>query len=279
MKVQKPVFGEITQGTLFNCAIADRYGAKRVHGLAITARCDIANDKFPVLNYLPVVTLMDWMHCDGFEILFANALKSQRGNFDGILKQAEVAVSLLAAVSRQKVVSSFFFGEDVTKKRQKLASKVREKANSLDRLETLDTDDTKDRNWFLDTYGKEASALVKELVQHKVPSFYFLPSVTDENENDGHVILLRECAFLPRRIARDVANGVDRPMASGSDLESHLSFQFDNFAMPVGQIPSPDIEHIMQTYSYMFGRIGLENYAADFISNVCARKFVLEETA
>ncbi|WP_341863276.1 hypothetical protein [Gymnodinialimonas sp. 57CJ19] len=274
MKVQKPVFGEITQGTLFNCAIADRYRGKRVHGLGITARCDIANDKYPVLNYLPVVTLFDWMHCDGFEILFGNALKSQRGSFEGTLKQAGVATSVLASIPRQEVVSSFFDDENASRQQKKLAGKAHEQANRLDALEALSADSSKDRNWFLDTYEKEASALVKELVQHKVPSFYFIPSVTDENENDGHVILLRESAFLPRSIAKEVANGVDRPEKNDSELGIHLSFEFDDFAMPVGQVPSPNIEHILQTFSYMFGRIGLENYTADFISDVCGRKFV-----
>ena len=279
MIIKRPILGEVTQGTLFNCAVADRYQGKRVWGLAITARCDIANDKYPVLNYLPVATLLDWMHCDGLEILFGNALKSSRGNFANTLKQAGVALSVLESIPRQDVVSSFFYGEKTNRTQKKLAPKAKEQADRLDRLDALNFEDPGDRNWFLDDCQKEASALVKELVLNKVPSFYFLPSVTDANENEGYVILLRESAFLPRRIAKEVANGVDRPALSGSELEVHLSFTYDDFAMPVGQIPSPNIEHVLQTFSYMFGRIGLENYTADFISDVCAKKFVTEETA
>lgn len=279
MIIKRPILGEVTQGTLFNCAVADRYQGKSVWGLAITARCDIANDKYPVLNYLPVVTLLDWMHCDGLEILYGNALKSARGSFESTLKQAGVALSVLASISRQEVVTSFFDADDVGKAQKKLATKAHEQADRLDRLDALNTEATEDRNQFLYTYQKEASVLVKDLMENKVPSFYFLPSVTDANENEGYVVLLRESAFLPRRIAKEVANGVDRPSSSGSELEVHLSFAQDDFAMPVGQVPSPNIEHILQTFSYMFGRIGLENYPADFISSVCTQKFVKEETA
>ncbi|MBD8893514.1 hypothetical protein [Roseibium litorale] len=277
--IQKPVLGEITQGTLFTCAIADRYADKRVHGLAITARCDIANNKYPVLNYLPVVTLLDWLHCDGIEILIENSRKNQSGSFDTILKQASIATSVLETIPRQTVVTSFFDDTNATKTRKKLAARAHELADQLDRLEALDLDCVKDRNWFLSAHQKEVSALIKELINNKVSSFYYLPSVTDENENEGYVVLLRESAFLPRRIAKEVANGLDRPVSSNSWLDSHLSFAHDDFAMPVGRIPSPNIEHILQTFSYMFGRIGLEDYSSDFVSDVCARNFLKEETA
>ena len=224
MIIKRPILGEVTQGTLFNCAVADRYQGKRVWGLAITARCDIANDKYPVLNYLPVVTLLDWMHCDGLEILFGNALKSSRGNFANTLKQAGVALSVLESIPRQDVVSSFFYGEKTNRMQKKLAPKAKEQADRLDRLDALNFEDPGDRNWFLDNCQKEASALVKELVLNKVPSFYFLPSVTDANENEGYVILLRESAFLPRRIAKEVANGVDElcPKVGDAVIRRHV---------------------------------------------------------
>lgn len=279
MKIGKPVLGTITQGTLFNCAIADRYRGKRVHGLAITARCDVANDKYPVLNYLPVVTLTDWMHCDGSEILLANALKVSKGKFESTLKQAEVAVSVLASIPRQEVVASFFQADDSTKVQKKLAASAQEQASRLDQLEALKLEDTADLNWFIETYRKEVSTLVRELINNKVPSFYYLPSVTEENENVGYVILLRESAFLPRQIAKEVACGVDRPVIKNSVLEVNLSFLHDDFAMPVGQIPSPHIEHILQTFSYMFGRIGLQDYDESLVSEICSRNFMRTEIA
>jgi hypothetical protein len=273
MKVLRPKIGEITQGTIFNCATADRYRGKKVHGLAITARCDVANDKYPVLNYLPIVTLFDWMHCDGVEILLANAIKSATGSFASILKQADIATSVLTAVSRQEVVRSFFDMADATPARKKLSGKAHEQADLLDRLEAVDLGEVEDRNWFLRSFKKECGSLVKDLITNKVLSFYYLPSVTDSNDGNGYVILLRESAFLPRSVAKEVAGGVERPVNGNSPLTAHLSFDEDDFAMPVGKVPSPHIEHVLQTFSYMFGRIGLEDYAPDFIAKVCEMEF------
>lgn len=248
-----------------------------MHGLAITARCDVANDKYPVLNYLPVVKLIDWLHCDGIEILLGNALKSSRGNFEGTLKQAGVAVSVLASVSRQDVVTSFFDCAGESKARRKLSGTAHEQADRLDRLEAVDLDDLDNRNWFLSAYKKEVETIVKSLITNNLPSFYYLPSVTDDNENDGYVVLLRESAFLPRKIAKNIARGVDKPTSAGSELGVYLSFECDDFAMPVGKMPSPNIEHVLQTFSYMFGRIGLEDYDDEFISNVCTRTLMIVE--
>jgi hypothetical protein len=277
MKVLRPRLGEITQGTIFNCAVADRYSSAKAYGLAITARCDIANDKFPVLNYLPVVSLFDWMHCDGLEILLANGKKAANGSFENILKQADVAPSVLIAIPRQEVVASFFDGESAKAAHKKLSTRAHELADLLDRLDAIDLNKVDDRNWLLGRFKKEGSTLVKDLMTNKVPSFYYLPSVTDQNEGEGYVVLLRESAFLPRNVAKQVADGVDKPSVPQLLLEAHLSFKHDDFAMPVGRIPSPQIEHILQTFSYMFGRIGLDDYDPEFIAGVSERDFEIRE--
>ena len=277
MKIRKPFHGEITQGTLFNCAIADRYRDKQVHGLAITARCDIANDKYPVLNYLPVVTLVDWIHCDGIEILLKNVLRSTQGSFENTLKQSGVAVSVLTSVSRKQVVTSFFDGEDVRKTQKKNAKTAHDQADRLDRLDTLNLSTCVDRNWLLNVYDKEVGDLVKNLVNNKIASYYFLPNVTEDDDKEGHVVLLRESAFLPRRIASAIANGVERPISKNAEIESYLSFKFDDFAMPVGIIPSPNIEHLLQTFSHLFGRIGVDSPDDKTVFDFSTRKFLKVE--
>jgi hypothetical protein len=54
-QILKPTLGLLSQGTIFSCASAEDYPDCLVHGLVITARCDIAQSKVPIFNYLPVV--------------------------------------------------------------------------------------------------------------------------------------------------------------------------------------------------------------------------------
>jgi hypothetical protein len=272
MKIHKPLFNTITQGTIFSCAKADRYIGKLVHGLAITARCDIAKDKH-VLNYLPVVTLHDWLHCDGLEILFANSLKSAQSDFNGLLRNAQISISVLDSVPRKTVVESFFDSEDALKPQKKQSAMAHKISDLLYKLEAFVFENQDDRDWFLNAHKLQVSALLKDLIDNKVPSFYFLPSATEDNENNGCVVLLRESSILPRQLAKEVASGIEQK-SGVPNIDLHLSFAIDDFAQPVGQVPSPNIEHILQTFSYMFGRIGLENYSSNFSSEVCNRNFV-----
>jgi len=38
---------------------------------------------------------------------------------------------------------------------------------------------------------------------------------------------------------------------------TYIDFTLTDFAMPIGEIVSPYVEHLLQTFSHLFGRIGL----------------------
>ena len=77
--ISAPKLGFLTQGTLFTCAAAEDYGGCNVHGLVITARCDVAQNKAAVFNYLPVVSLDDWVPPQqGFERWLTLVTDSQK---------------------------------------------------------------------------------------------------------------------------------------------------------------------------------------------------------
>lgn len=52
MVVKEPLLGQLNQGSIFSCGQAERYPGCSVGGVVLTARCDLAQDKFNVLNGL-----------------------------------------------------------------------------------------------------------------------------------------------------------------------------------------------------------------------------------
>lgn len=108
VQIIRPLLGRLTQGCLFTCARAENYGHCRVYGLVITARCDVEQDKYPILNYLPVVSLDDWLLVDGFDILHARLDAEADGGLKGCMKEGGVAESILFSMSPSDIQAAFF---------------------------------------------------------------------------------------------------------------------------------------------------------------------------
>jgi hypothetical protein len=270
MIILPPEIGTITQGTIFCCASAERYQGARVFGIAITARCDVANDKFPVLNFVPAVLLSDWFHRDGWEIIHSRSTKSAESSFLNALRQQEISEGLLYSMSPREVYNAFFTGEGAPPPARKAAPRVIGIVEELEMLSGLKISSLEHRNQLLEKYKKTSSQIIQELVEHKISGYYYLPPIPGES-NEPLVALLRESSFLPRNIAKAVAAGTDQERAPGSFRGgAGLDFSVDTFAMPVGQLISPNIEHLMQTYSHMFGRIGIANTSREVMESLCA---------
>src|SRR4051812_2826386 len=103
-----PKLGSLTQGTIFSCARAEDYDGCRVHGLVITARCDIAQSKVPVFNYLPIVTLDDWIHRDGRSILCDRLRRSVIGQMKRVLRSCGHAESILQTELPRAILTALF---------------------------------------------------------------------------------------------------------------------------------------------------------------------------
>src|SRR5687767_12791788 len=106
--VRLPVRGELTQGAIFSAALAEDYDQCAVWGLVITARCDIANDKAPVWNYLPVVRLEDWLHRDGRSLLVERVHSDQRSKLKSLLRESGFSPSILDTEAPEHIVQRLF---------------------------------------------------------------------------------------------------------------------------------------------------------------------------
>lgn len=261
--------GALTQGTIFSCAQAERYPLYPVFGLTITARCDIANEKFPVLNYLPVVELDSWMKVDGADLVQETLYAQLRGSFVSILKQCDIATSVLLSVEPNEIVRQFFEIEDASKAAKKNAERARQIADGLHLISSEDPATPK--NELVDSEEKKIIAqTIKNLVQNKNQNFYFLPQIEHNGDNNGYVVLLREVAHISKEASSLIAKGVSN-LEWPCKEKKEVSFSHSEFAMPVGQIPSPQLEHLMQCFSFLFGRIGIDDIAESYIADATAR--------
>lgn len=54
--------------------------------------------------------------------------------------------------------------------------------------------------------------------------------------------------------------------------KGRLNILENDIAMPISMLNSPNMEHLMQTFSNLFGRIGISNIPNDYVQELCRRQ-------
>ncbi|MDQ0470267.1 hypothetical protein [Labrys wisconsinensis] len=264
--ITKAAIGPLTQGTIFSCALAEDYVDCVVHGLIITARCDVTNDKVDVYNYIPIVKFDDWLVREGVRALAGRTSRSAMGEMRNTLTQLGLAASILTTTPHNEVFRIIFDADDAS---SKISSKREQFVKHARRYEAAGkcmqpVPPIAAANALLTLEKAEAGKLVKELCSNAIAEAYYLPGVGPQEERAGYVALLREIRHIPRGLAKAVANGLDRPsyaalQATDSRCGDRLYIPDDDFAWPTGLLQSPFIEHLMQRLTLLFSRIGVSD--------------------
>lgn len=269
------IYGTITQGTVFSCAQAPRYAGCEVHGLTITARCDVAQQKYPVLNYLPLVKLKDWLRRDGLDILVEQEKRQQDGNLKAMLRQANLSDALATVITLEEIEKTHFPADQGNKGQRKLSEKFSGYVSEVREFENIESDEDSEAlfSWLSINRTKEIENIVRRLSDHGVLGHYLLERISDEDSQDtGYVCLLREVVTLPRNVAEKIGKGLDKAtyenLCGASLMGQGLKIGADDLAMPVVEISSPTIEHILQSFSNLFGRIGVADPADQVIRKI-----------
>jgi hypothetical protein len=268
-RIAKAEIGRLTQGVLFSCAFADRYSSCPVTGLVITARCDFAQDKYPVVNYVPVVPFSAWLRADGFDIIKDRCVKQVEAEIKKLLEDWGIAESVLLANTLRQVIESYLLQLDA-RQRKKLEQRG---LKVVERWELLESSADGQHVKLASQFGSIIEAVVKDLLGYKLSGHYFLPAVTPSEGDDAHVALLREASYLPRVLSIELSNG----LVSESPLfvaNPHWSRWIrldspDDMAMPIGLVPSPYIEHLLQSFGMLFGRIGIVDAPKSLVAAMC----------
>lgn len=265
MKIEWPVKGKLQQGMVFSNCLVPGYDKCDGWGLVITARCDLANEKVPVLNYLPIVRFEDWIARDGRDVVLARALAEEGGSVSKLLDDMGAPESVLLGTDLPDVLERLLEALDAKKRK---SFQVRcDKASARHRQLGLSGGPT--INWLREEFPKLYASTVKELMTHRLAGYYFLASLEPNEPPSCYVVMLRQIGVMSARIATRLLDGITaaevRNALDGAEtLFRHESR--DDVAMPIGVLASPYIEHLLQTFSYLLSRIGLPNTEAVHIN-------------
>lgn len=277
--IKQPVLGLLSQGSIFSCAVAEDYASSQVFGMIITARCDIVQSKASMYHYVPVVTLDEWIHREGRVIACERLLKDTKNSMKNSLKSAGHSEGILQTADPSAILDKIFVYTPGDRGASQRHEKFSDLVEQYKAIEACATSNPEDRA-LLSLGGKRGAicaSLIKELIEQKLSGFYFLPRIEYNGSDLGHVALLREPRHIPRSLVERVAQGMSAAEYKAAcdkhgTFNGHLSFASDDFAMPVGTLISPHIEHIMQTFSMLFSRIGLPDPKPEYIADIWSRQ-------
>lgn len=272
-----PKTNSLTQGVIFLGGLAENYNDCQTYGLILTARCDVANDKIQTYNYLPVVPLDRWLHYDGQLILAGRLAADAYGKMKSYLKHINQSTSILETETPRRVLEILFQSSEknIAKTRQSFIS-------ACEQYELADVAGSGAPNdghciSLQKTAPHIAAGLLCELVQQRLSGYYFLPQIDPDGSDEGFVVILREIRHIPRHLAEAICHGIstkeyDQMVISDASLAGRLRIMVDEMAMPISMLQSPNIEHLMQCFSMLFGRIGIADIPRDYIDNLWQRQ-------
>lgn len=278
--------GEFVQGTIFTCGQSDYYPNISALGLLITARCDTAQDKAEVYNYIPIVPIEAWIEKDGLELVAKRALANEVGSIKRALADAGMASSIADFVDYDTILTELRVG---TSKQDKAIAKRFEQAVQAFRAARAILDrpsrTLKEALKFLDTNDGLYKSLIKELMTNTIAEFHYLERSDIGEETRGYVAIMREIGFISADLGKRIAVGLSaEDFSSMADVflpgENHIRFSVEHdFAMPLSCVSSPFIEFIMQRFANLFSRIGVSDTPKSRITEAHSWVRLMKEAA
>lgn len=277
--IRRAEWGILRQGVIFSGATADNYEECEVHGLIITAQCDLAQAKVPVINFVPVVRLGDWLYRDFPYILLRRLRPQVIGRLKNLLRSANHSPSILETQPISTVVNTLFDTNATKASDRKLAQQANESRRQIELCNNVDGKLILSTDELLEIKSiDEASyqAILQQCFQQKLAGYYFLPTVDPDGSHSGYIVLLRQIYHVSRKVAPVVANGADARSIRAMFQDDPASYvrldvSGDSFVMPIGQLISPYLEHLMQAFAMLYSRIGVpdldNSYALSLIAS------------
>lgn len=276
--------GEFVQGTIFTCGLSASYPNVPVLGLLITARCDTAQDKTEVYNYIPLIPVEAWIEKEGLELVAKRAMASELGSIKKALTEAGMAHSIINFVDYDTILTELEAGS--SKQEKAIAKRFSQATVAFRRASAIL--DKSDRTLgealtFLDANDGLYKSLVRELMTNTLAEFHYLERSDIGEETRGYVALMREIRFISAALGKRIAVGLDAEEFNSLRETlfpslNHIRFSAKHdFAMPLSCVSSPFIELIMQRFANLFSRIGVADISKDRIAEAHSWVKVMRE--
>ena len=259
----------LTQGSVITNCVAEGYSGSKVWGVIITPKCDLAHEgKVNTVHYLPMLNVEDWLNSIGKMELIEEWMKEVKNNIINAMKLWGINSDFVSMGVRY---------EDLLEICNAMESKPKKRAEFEKLCKAYFSHDDDLFKQFIQK-SKNVSKYVKGMVGGNNHHYYLLEDWN--NQNNLKVIILRDIRRINIDVARKFVKGFDyteyrEEFFKQNDLNyDSKEKSFDGFYYLEVQIQSPFIEHIIQSFSYNFNRVGvtdMESRSFDIFMDILKR--------
>lgn len=244
----------IQQGCIFFGGIADGIQYP-VHGLIITPRCDIANEKVSNINYLPITTLKDWITNDLIPAYRTEEGSKKKMKINEQLKKLDQKISLEVTHKMPEESINKLFPDP---KYKQLVADI------ISYWELFDNDVCQESVKKWKNYNNRISELSKGKMER-----YLLLEHWNNDKNQFYVIHLTQVKHISISTSKTLIKGLPTRLIDREkdDLYIDDRLSSSNYKV-VAQLTSPYIEYVCQKFSNAFFRIGIEDWPHKDITGI-----------
>lgn len=242
------VITELTQGSIINNCVSEDYCNCKVWGCVITPRCDLANEgKVSTFHYLPVIDFDIWVDRELRSILLKDHYANLRGKINQKLENAGAGKNVMEVFETEEQILQLGSAKINSKEMADFENTCRQ---------YFEKDASAEKEYLKDE--KHYKKILKDLLANGIHGYYLIESW--ENADDFKIIILRDV----RRMSISTRLYYEQWQNRGIEDELFLrkndvsdATKYTDYYRIVGCIKPPFIEHIMQSFSYNFTRIGI----------------------
>lgn len=253
-KEDQQLVSEVTQGSIFSNAIATKY-TDDVYGLIISARCDLVHEgNVEYVYYLPIVDLKQWYEVDGKSYLLIKEIERKKEKLEKMcLKHAFPFEGF--SIDQLKRMGSAIKNED---EKQQFLSVVMDYFEILEKQQGgLEYEPKQER----------IEKLLDNLRNNDLNKVILIESW--EKKRQYKVILLQDLKRVKYKDVQKFGKGLcEKEIEHKYESDLNYSDNLSCFYEIVKELSSPFIEFVMQRFSQVFCRIGLEDMEKEHVAHM-----------
>ena len=253
-KEDQQLVSKVTQGAIFSNAIATKY-TDNVYGLIISARCDLAHEgNVEYVYYLPIVDLKQWYENDGKSYLLNKEVERKKEKLEKMCIKHQFPFDGFSDDQYKRMGNAIENAED---KKQYLSAVtdyfvILEKQRGDQEYEPAQ---------------ERVEKLLDNLRSNDLNKVILIESW--EKKRQYKVILLQDLKRVKYTDAQKFGKGLYEKEIEHKH-ESDLNYSRDKscFYEIVKELSSPFIEFVMQRFSQVFCRIGLDDMEKEHVAHM-----------